>query len=127
MIMPVTEARSENFPSIFGCVSPAMPRSRMKPRISPLSSFAHTSSTSAIGELVIQVFDPFSTKPPSTALRPRPHRGGIGAGIRLGQAKAADELAGAQLRQVFLPSAASDPKAWIGNITSDDCTENAER
>ena len=44
-----------------------MPRSSMKPRMSPASSFAHTSSTSAIGELVIQVFDPFSTNPPSTA------------------------------------------------------------
>ncbi len=67
MIMPVTEARSENLPSIFGCVRPGMPRSRMKPRISPASSFAHTTSTSAIGELVIQVFEPFSRNPPSTA------------------------------------------------------------
>ena len=64
--MPVTEHRSENLPSIFGVVRPAMPRSTRKPRMSPASSFAQTSSTSAIGELLIQVFDPFSTNPPST-------------------------------------------------------------
>ena len=34
--------------------------------MSPASSFAHTTSTSAIGALVIQVFEPFSRKPPST-------------------------------------------------------------
>ena len=61
MIMPVMDARSENLPSIFGALSPFMPFSRMKPRMSPLSSLAQTSSTSAIGELVIQVFEPFST------------------------------------------------------------------
>jgi len=32
----------------------------MKPLISLLSSFAHTTKTSAIGELVIQVFVPFN-------------------------------------------------------------------
>ncbi len=48
-------------------VKPSDPRSTRKPRICP-SSLAHTSATSATGELVIHIFDPFSTKPPSTFL-----------------------------------------------------------
>lgn len=58
MIMPVTLARNENFPSIFGAVSPFMPFSRMNPLISPASSFIQTTKTSATGELVIHVLDP---------------------------------------------------------------------
>jgi len=53
MIMPVAEARSENLPSILGVVRPPMPRSRMKPRMTPASSLAQTTNTSAMGELVI--------------------------------------------------------------------------
>ena len=34
----------------------------------PPSSLAHTTNTSAIGELLIHIFEPFSTKPPSTRL-----------------------------------------------------------
>jgi hypothetical protein len=60
MIMPVVLARRLNLPSIFGAESPVMPFSRMKPRMEPSSSFAHTTNTSAIGELVIQVFEPLS-------------------------------------------------------------------
>ena len=95
MIMPVMLARRLNLPSIFGAVSPCMPFSRMKPRMSPASSLAQTTNTSAIGELVIQVFDPFSRYPPSARLRAGAHGARIGAAIRLGQAEAADELAGA--------------------------------
>ncbi len=60
MIMPVIEARSENLPSIFGVSRPSMPRSRMKPRMTSSSVLAQTTSTSAIGEFVIQVFEPVS-------------------------------------------------------------------
>jgi hypothetical protein len=60
-ICPVTEARSENLPSIFGAESPFMPFSRMKPRMAPESSFAQTTKTSATGELVIQVLLPRRT------------------------------------------------------------------
>lgn len=56
--MPVVEARRENLPSIFGADRPFMPFSRMKPRMTPSSSLAHTTNTSAIGELVIQFFEP---------------------------------------------------------------------
>ena len=56
------EARSESLPSIFGAERPFMPFSRMKPRIwSPCArDFAQTTNTSAIGELLIQVFEPMS-------------------------------------------------------------------
>ncbi len=58
-ISPVAEARRESLPVIAGVASPPAPRSTRKPRTTP-SSFAHTSATSAIGALVIQVFAPFS-------------------------------------------------------------------
>ncbi len=64
----MTEARRLNLPSIFGVLSPFIPRSRMKPRITPSSVLAQTTSTSAIGALVIQVFAPFSRQPPGAAL-----------------------------------------------------------
>ena len=126
MIMPVTDARSENLPSIFGALSPFMPFSRMKPRMSPASSFAHTTNTSAIGELVIQVFEPFSTNPPSTRF----------ARVRIdaGSDPASGSVRPKQPTHSPLRSfgryfcfCASEPKSQIGYITSDDCTENAER
>lgn len=52
-IMPVTEARSENLPSILGVESPLKLLSTMKPLISPSSHLAQTIHTSAIGEFVI--------------------------------------------------------------------------
>ena len=57
-ISPVIEARRLNLPSIFGAVSPFMPISRMKPRISPPSSLAQTTKRSAMGELVIHILVP---------------------------------------------------------------------
>ena len=52
-ICPVTDALRENLPSIFGAESPFIPFSRMKPLILLSSHLAHTTNTSAIGELVI--------------------------------------------------------------------------
>ena len=60
-ISPVGDARTENLPSILRVVSPFMPRSSMKPRMTPPSSFAHTTMTSAIGACVIQSLVPVST------------------------------------------------------------------
>ena len=92
--------------------------------MSPASSFAQTTSTSAIGELVIQVFEPFSTKPPSTFF----------ARVRI---EAGSEPASGSVRPKqptnspvrslgrYFSRCSSDPKAWIGYITSEDCTENA--
>mmetsp|Transcript_40743 Transcript_40743/g.82170 ORF Transcript_40743/g.82170 Transcript_40743/m.82170 type:complete len:312 (+) Transcript_40743:188-1123(+) len=44
-IMPVTEARRLNLPSILGAESPGMSFSRMNPRITPSSSFAQMMNT----------------------------------------------------------------------------------
>lgn len=52
-IMPVADARSENFPSILGVDKPFIPRSKMKPRTLPSSHLAHTTAMSATGEFVI--------------------------------------------------------------------------
>jgi hypothetical protein len=59
-ISPVIEALSDNFSPIFGADRPAMPFSRTKPRIAPpcASDFAQTTKTSAMGELVIHIFEP---------------------------------------------------------------------
>ncbi len=67
-ISPVIEARSENLPSILGALSPFMPFSSMKPRMTPSSVLAQTTKTSAIGELEIHILAPLSTQPPSTFL-----------------------------------------------------------
>ena len=67
-IWPVTEALNENLPSSLGVVKPLQSLSTIKPLNIPSSSFAQIIKTSAIGELVIQVFEPFRIKPPSTCL-----------------------------------------------------------
>ena len=66
--MPVTLARKENLPSIFGVARPSIPRSSTKPLILPpcAADFAQTTRRSAMGALVIQVLAPVSAKPPST-------------------------------------------------------------
>ena len=96
------EARSDSLPSIFGVEKPLVPRSTMKPRISP-SSFAHTTATSAIGELVIHILAPVSAIAAGDFLGARRHRAGIGAVVGLGQAEAADDLAARELGQIFAP------------------------
>lgn len=53
MIIPVDEARKENFPSILGAERPRIPFSSRKPRIQLSSHRAHTTNRSATGELVI--------------------------------------------------------------------------
>jgi hypothetical protein len=63
---PVTEARSENLPSIFGVEKPFISRSITKPRMTSSSVFAQTTATSAIGELVIHILAPLSRNPPGT-------------------------------------------------------------
>lgn len=60
-ISPVVEALNDSFPLITFADNPFIPFSNMNPLISPFSSFAHTTNTSAIGELVIQVLDPLRT------------------------------------------------------------------
>src|SRR3546814_9095461 len=50
---------------LFGVSKPGVPRSTMKPRISP-SSLAQMIARSAIGALVIHVLPPLRTNPPAT-------------------------------------------------------------
>ncbi len=94
--------------------------------MSPASSFAQTSSTSAIGELLIQVFDPFSTKPPSTFLaRVRIEAGSEPASGSVSPKQPTNSPVRSLGRNFCFWS--SEPNSQIGYITSDDCTENAER
>ena len=124
-ISPVTEARRDSLLSIRGVVKPSAPRSTRKPRITP-SSLAHTSATSAIGALVIHILAPFSTNPPWTAL----------ATVRIDAGSEPPSASVRPKQPTISPRAmpgryfirwASEPKAWIGYITSDDCTLIAER
>ncbi|CPL20567.1 Uncharacterised protein [Bordetella pertussis] len=63
-ISPVMEARRPTLPWMAGADRPFMPFSRMKPRIlpskSPPTHLAHTTNTSAMGELVIHILLPVS-------------------------------------------------------------------
>jgi len=61
VISPVIDAFNDNFPLILLACKPFMPFYNMKPLMSPLSSLAQTTNTSAIGELVIHIFEPFKT------------------------------------------------------------------
>ena len=82
-----------------------MPRSSRKPRIAPewASDFAQTTKTSAIGALVIQVFDAGEPVAAGNLDGAGLHAAGVGAVVGLGQAEAADDLAGGEPRQVFPP------------------------
>ena len=78
-----------------------MPRSRMKPRIAPPSSLAQITSTSAIGELVIHILEPETLVAAGHRDGAGLHAAGIGAVVGLGEAEAADPLAGGELGQVL--------------------------
>lgn len=60
-ISPVIEALNDSLPFILLAVSPFIPFYKTKPRMSPFSSLAQTTKTSAIGELVIHILEPFKT------------------------------------------------------------------
>jgi hypothetical protein len=128
MIMPVIEARRLNLPSIFGVSKPFMPRSSTKPRILPpwASDLAQITATSAIGELVIQFFAPEMEVAAVDLLGAGDHGAGIGAMVGLGQAEAADPFAGGELGQVLL-ALLFRAIGKIGCMTSEDCTDMAER
>ena len=58
---PVADARRLNLFSISGVLKPFVPHSTMKPRI-PTGVIAHTTARSAIGALVIHIFEPLITQ-----------------------------------------------------------------
>ena len=83
----------------------------MKPRISPSSVRAQTIAMSAIVPFVIHILVAVEDPVGAVAPRVRPHRAGIGAGVRLGQAEAADHLAGVHPAAATAPSAPPSPSA----------------
>ncbi len=121
----MTEARSENLCSISGAEKPGVPFSMRKPRI-PSGVMAHTTARSASEPLVIHIFEPFNTQsaprflawvfmlagsdPPCGSVRPKQPMSSPRA------------MAG---RYRFFCS--SEPKAQIGYMHSDDCTETKLR
>ena len=118
-----TEARKLNLPVIFGTDSPLAPFSKTKPRIAPswALDFAQTMKTSAIGELEIQVFSPLIRYPLSI----------FSAVVVMlaGSDPASGSVSPKQPIHSPLASfgryrrfCSSSPKAWIGNMTRDDCT-----
>ena len=68
----------------------------------PGSVTAKTSAMSAVLPEVMNCFTPFSTQPLPLAHRARLEVGGVGAGVRLGQAEGAQDLAARQRLQPFL-------------------------
>ncbi len=79
-------------------VKPFVPLGTRKPRV-PSSVAAHTTATSAIEPFVIHIFCPCSDPVAAVAARACAHRAGVRAGVGLGQAEAADRLAGGHARQ----------------------------
>ena len=103
-----------------------MPFSRMKPLITPSSSLAHTTKTSAMGELVIQVLVPLRRQPSRVrvarvAMPPgsEPWSGSV-------RPKQPTHSPLASLGRYF-SRCSSLPKAWMGYITRLDCTLMALR
>src|SRR5580698_2071824 len=112
-----------------GADRPFQPFSRMKPRIASLpfsSSLAHTTNTSAIGELVIHIFAPDSEKPPSTFLARVTMLPGSEPWFGSVSPKQPIHSPVASLGR-YLAFCASEPNSWIGTITSDACTDIIER
>ncbi len=109
-----------------GALKPFMPFSKMKPRIAPSSSLAHTTNTSAKGLLVIHILAPLTLKPPGTFLA----RVIIEAGSEpwLGSVKPKQPIHSpvASLGRYFC-FCASVPKALMGTMTSELCTLIIER
>src|SRR5438132_9789319 len=121
----VTDARSENFPMWYAVVKPGAPFSTRKPRTVP-STFAHTTATSAIDPLVIHAFAPLRTNESPSFL----------AYVRIPPGFDPKSGSVRPKQPIFSPEASfgiqasfcsCDPYAWIGNITSPDCTEAKER
>mmetsp|Transcript_31908 Transcript_31908/g.92696 ORF Transcript_31908/g.92696 Transcript_31908/m.92696 type:complete len:264 (-) Transcript_31908:397-1188(-) len=126
-IIPVAEARRENFPSILGAERPAKSFSKMNPRITPSSSLAQTTKTSAMGELVIQFLEPLSTQLPSAWRRARVS---IDPGSEpwLGSVRPKQPTSRPAANSGRnLAFCSSEPKVLMGCITKELCTDMALR
>ena len=126
-ICPVSEALSENLPSIFGVLKPFIERSKTKPRILLSSHLAQTTAMSAIGEFVIHDLLPLRihvlveasnlarvSMPPGS----EPWFGSVNP-----KQPMISPLASAGNHR---SRCSSVPYSCIGCITSEDCTLNAD-
>mmetsp|Transcript_8791 Transcript_8791/g.17715 ORF Transcript_8791/g.17715 Transcript_8791/m.17715 type:complete len:320 (-) Transcript_8791:388-1347(-) len=133
---PVIEARSDSLPTMggveraAGCDASTALRSIRKPRTPPLSTSAraHTSSTSAMGEFVIQVLLPLSRHSRASASHlarvVMPDGSEPCSGSVRPKQPIASPVARLGSHRCFC---SSEPKREIGCITSDDWTDIAER
>ena len=103
-----------------------MPFSTRKPLTLPSSVRAHTTATSASEPLVIHIFEPLRTQPPSVFFA----RVRIAAGLEPASGSVSPK------QPIVVPSAipgshfsfcSSLPQRWMANIASDPCTEQNER
>ena len=105
-IAAVSEARSPSLPWISWVAKPSLVGRDEEAGDAPVpragSVWAKTSATSATLPSEIHIFWPVIRQPPSIFSRPGAQRGGVGAGVGLGQPEAAERLAGAQPRQPAL-------------------------
>mmetsp|Transcript_22897 Transcript_22897/g.67365 ORF Transcript_22897/g.67365 Transcript_22897/m.67365 type:complete len:287 (+) Transcript_22897:203-1063(+) len=133
---PVIEARSDSLPGIGGvasapgCLASTAARSIRKPRTAPLSASARaqTSSRSAMGELVIHVLPPERTH--SRAVASQTARVPIPAGSEpwSGSVRPKQPTASPVARRGSHSAfCSSEPKSESGCITSEDCTDMADR
>jgi len=109
-----------------GADSPFHPFSRTNPRIVPSSSLAHTTNTSAIGELVIHIFVPLISQPPST-LRARdfiPPGSEPWSGSVSPKQPTSSPVA---RRGRYFCFCSSVPNVLMGCMTRLDCTDIADR
>ena len=97
----------------------------MKP-LMPSSHFAHTTARSAIGALVIHIFDPLSTQSP-----PRRFAWVFmlpGSDPPCGSVSPKQPISSpVAMRGRYFCLCASLPKVWIGYMHSEDCTDTKLR
>ena len=126
-IIPVAEARSANLPSRYGVSNPFESLlSKINPLKTPCSSFAQIINKSAIGELVIQVFEPVSSYPPLTflAIDFIPAGSDPASGSVNPKHPIIFPLAISGIKCSFC---CSEPNLYIAYIASEDWTLNADR
>ena len=91
-----------------------------------MSSFAHTTKTSAIGEFVIQFFDPFNIYEPSYYLTALEFIL-FGSDPTFGSVKPKHPIISPDINPGrYLSFKYLFPNLCIGWITKDDCTDNAD-
>ena len=125
----VTDARSDILWWIVCAENPGVSVGTTKPRIPPCSSpaFAQTTATSATDPLVIHILAPSSTQSPGASRR---------AIVRMELGSEPESGSVNPKQPISSPAAipgnhccfcSSEPKAWMGNMASDPCTDTKLR